>query len=105
MPQNDKERLGDGFRKSEPAEATRTKAQAYARGGSGLPGCAGLRRKSSGGHKLKNRNKARRPYKTHCVGEPPQPEKYSLAPRPTKPTMWAARTAPLEPDFDAKLSR
>ena len=24
--------------------------------------------------------------------EPPQPGKYSLAPRPTKPTMWAART-------------
>ena len=30
-------------------------------GGFGPPGFAGLRRKSSGGHELKNRNKARRP--------------------------------------------
>ena len=36
------------------------KLQACARGGSGLPGSAGLRRKNSRGHKLKNRNKAKK---------------------------------------------
>ena len=65
--------LSDCFCKSEPAEATQHDAsmlQAYARGGSGLPGSAGLRRKSSGGHKLKKYNHDRRPNKTHCVGGP-----------------------------------
>ena len=62
-PQNDIFILG-----SKPAVGRDASCGPPRGGGFGPHGFAGLQRKSSGGHNLKNRNKARRPYKTLCVG-------------------------------------